>query len=145
MIIIENFRYPRVVNDNLISCDIEHPIFGWMSFSCPQNFDEGLEGIDTNDLYQKLLASPNLIPLEEPGPLEPPPSLESVVRRERDIKLRVDVDPVVSNPFLWNSLSTELQNEWIEYRTLLLDITLQEGFPEVVSWPLAPNSPSIIK
>jgi hypothetical protein len=60
------------------------------------------------------------------------------IRGLRNIKLRRDVDPIVSNPLRWNSLSPSKQNEWAEYRNSLLNITEQAGFPHNVVWPVKP-------
>jgi len=60
------------------------------------------------------------------------------VRSERDAKLVRDVDPVASNALRWGSLSAEEQAQWAAYRTALLDITKQAGFPHTIVWPTKP-------
>ena len=60
------------------------------------------------------------------------------VRANRDSRLTKDVDPIVCNPFRWGSLTAEKQAEWSVYRTALLDITDQAGFPHNVTWPTKP-------
>ena len=59
-------------------------------------------------------------------------------RRERDQELAHSVDPIVSNPLRWDSLSTDKQNEWKTYRQALLDVPAQSGFPNSVTWPTKP-------
>lgn len=61
-----------------------------------------------------------------------------VVRLERDLRLATDVDPVVSNPLRWADMSAEKQQEWVNYRQALLDVTQQEGFPFNVVFPTKP-------
>jgi len=61
------------------------------------------------------------------------------VRAERDAILQRVVDPIVSNTLRWNDLTTEKQNEWTAYRTALLNISDQEGFPTNVTWPTQPE------
>jgi hypothetical protein len=61
--------------------------------------------------------------------------LEAGVRRKRDELLAMEVDPIVTNPLRWGSLSEEHQGKIMSYRQELLDITAQEGFPEDVKWP----------
>ena len=63
----------------------------------------------------------------------------AVVRMDRDFKLTVDVDPVVSNPLRWADMSEEKQQEWAAYRQALLNISEQAGFPFNVSWPTKPE------
>ena len=59
------------------------------------------------------------------------------VRGMRDILL-AEMDTVISNPIRWVSMTPEKQAEWIQYRQLLLDITLQANYPLDVIWPIAP-------
>lgn len=61
------------------------------------------------------------------------------IRASRDFILSEDVDPVVSNPLRWAGLTAAKQAEWTTYRTALLDITDQSGFPRNVTWPTKPE------
>lgn len=61
------------------------------------------------------------------------------VRALRDKKLKREVDPIVSNPLRWADMTTEQQNAWAQYRTALLNITDQAGFPHNVTWPEKPE------
>ena len=60
---------------------------------------------------------------------------EKAVRTARDAQL-ADVDKV--NPIWYGSLTTEQQQELQQYRTDLLNIPQQSGFPESVVWPSKP-------
>ena len=64
---------------------------------------------------------------------------EAVVRSERAYRLAREVDVVARNPLRWGSLSAEKQAEWAAYRTALLEITNQPGFPHQVLWPTKPS------
>lgn len=57
-------------------------------------------------------------------------------RYERDSILREKVDPVVSNPLRWESLSEEEKENYKNYRLYLLNIPQQENFPneEILSF-----------
>ena len=61
------------------------------------------------------------------------------VRHTRDNRLKDEVDPIVSNPLRWGSLSDEQQLAFTVYRQNLLDIPEQEGFPHNVVWPTKPE------
>jgi hypothetical protein len=61
-----------------------------------------------------------------------------VVRSERLRRLVLEIDPLVSNPLRWNDLTAEKREEWVSYRTALLNITAQTGFPHTVVWPVKP-------
>ena len=60
-------------------------------------------------------------------------------RLHRNQLLVSDVDPIVTNPLRWNDLTAEKQQEWTDYRTALLDITDQAGFPNTITWPTKPE------
>ena len=61
------------------------------------------------------------------------------IRYERDALLATEVDPIVSNPLRWADMTTAEQNAWSQYRTDLLNITDQAGFPNDVTWPTKPE------
>jgi hypothetical protein len=61
------------------------------------------------------------------------------VRAERANILSTVVDPLVSNPLRWDSLTTEKQDEWAAYRISLLDLTEQANFPNNIIWPTKPE------
>lgn len=60
-----------------------------------------------------------------------------MVRQERD-SLLVEVDDISGNPFRWAELTEDEQAEWSQYRTDLLDVPQQAGFPNTVTWPEGP-------
>lgn len=60
------------------------------------------------------------------------------VRRERAHILFTVVDPLVTNPMRWAEMTSEKQAEWSAYRTALLNITDQAGFPNDITWPTKP-------
>ena len=69
------------------------------------------------------------------------------LRRQRDAKLTIDVDPIVSNSLRWASLSEAKQNEWVAYRTALLNVpstqTSASWDGETLSnltWPTKPEA-----
>lgn len=60
------------------------------------------------------------------------------MRLLRDKRLKDTVDPIVCNPLRWNSLSEEEQAAWADYRTALLTLPEQEGFPKC-EFPVPPT------
>jgi hypothetical protein len=60
------------------------------------------------------------------------------VRSNRKFRLVRHVDPVAKNALRWSSLTAEQQAEWAAYRTALLNIPEQAGFPHNVVWPTKP-------
>lgn len=62
------------------------------------------------------------------------------IRAQRNDILATVVDPIVTNPLRWADMTAEKQDEWASYRTALLDITDQDGFPHDITWPTKPTS-----
>ena len=60
------------------------------------------------------------------------------IRMFRNELLVREVDPVVTNPLRWAELSTEQQQDWADYRTALLNVPQQVGFPNAITWPTKP-------
>tara|TARA_B100000902_G_scaffold281734_1_gene267678 strand:- start:1332 stop:1703 length:372 start_codon:yes stop_codon:yes gene_type:complete len=71
------------------------------------------------------------------------PSDEEVaarVREQRNNILKDVVDPLVSNPLRWSDLTEAEQTEWAQYRTDLLNVPQQSGFPIKIVWPETPTT-----
>lgn len=64
---------------------------------------------------------------------------EADVRSERDDILTTVVDPLVSNNLRWADLTSDKQAEWSQYRTDLLGVPQQDGFPNNITWPTKPE------
>lgn len=67
-------------------------------------------------------------------------SLEKFIeieRRKRDTLLQEVVDKL--NPMRWELLTETQKQAWRDYRQALLDVPQQEGFPQEIVWPVAPN------
>ena len=65
--------------------------------------------------------------------------LSDRVRAERDFKLSNEVDVIASNPLRWAALTDEKRAEWAQYRTDLLNVPQQSGFPDTINWPTKPD------
>ena len=65
--------------------------------------------------------------------------LAAGLRAERDGKLVQEVDPIVTNPLRWAELTDAKQAEWTQYRTDLLNLPDQSGFPNSITWPTNPS------
>jgi hypothetical protein len=64
--------------------------------------------------------------------------LPIIIREQRNEKLLQEVDPLVTNPLRWAELTEDKQAEWTQYRTDLLNIPEQAGFPDNITWPTKP-------
>ena len=132
-IIITEIRNAVSRNDDNTEFDLEinHPEYGWIPYSLHQddtdttiNNDDLITLIDTN--FRKITQEE----LDEEN--------SAIQRDYRDTLLSTEVDPLVTNPLRWAELTTEQQNAWTQYRTDLLNVPQQAGFPNTITWPTKP-------
>lgn len=123
--------------DNLrMDVEINHPDYGWIPYTIdPADTDTTTD----NDAVMALIGS-NFTAYVAPTQAELDAEAVAGVRAERNSILATVVDPIVSNPLRWADLTAAKQAEWTAYRTALLDIPAQAGFPHNVTWPQEPSS-----
>jgi hypothetical protein len=115
--------------------DINHPEHGWIPYTIePSDTDTTID----NDAIMALIGT-NFAAYVAPTQAELDAAAEAQVRAERDDILAIVVDPIVSNNLRWADMTAEKQAEWSQYRTDLLNITDQDGFPHNVTWPTKPE------
>ena len=95
--------------NTIFDLEINHPDFGWIPYSLNP---------DDSDNDAKIAAN---------------------VRHVRNLRLEQEVDPIVSNPLRWAEMTSEEQNTWSQYRTDLLNVPQQSGFPHDVTFPTKPE------
>jgi hypothetical protein len=120
--------------DGSIDCEINHPEYGWIPYTLR---DSDTDTTVDNEAVKAILGS-NITAYVPPTQAELDAQAAAQVRSHRDWRLQNEVDPIVSNPLRWADLTTEQQNAWAAYRTALLDVTDQAGFPHSVTWPTKP-------
>ena len=120
--------------NTIMDVEINHPRYGWIPYLLT-DYDEDTT-ID-NDAVMALIGT-DFAAYVPPTQEELDAQAAGIVRHERDQKLSTEVDPIVSNPLRWADMTTEQQNAWAQYRTDLLNITDQAGFPHNVTWPTKP-------
>ena len=123
-------------SDNLrMDVEINHPDHGWIPYTVdPADTDTTID----NDEVMALIGT-NFTAYVAPTQAELDAAAAAQVRMERDNILATVVDPIVSNPLRWADMTVEKQAEWAAYRTALLDITGQAGFPTDITWPTKPE------
>ena len=115
--------------------EIKHPVFDWIPYTLnPEDTDMA---IDNSELLN--LIGLNYEAYVAPTQEELDAELAASLRAQRDEKLLTEVDPIVSNPLRWNDLTEAKQTEWTQYRTDLLNLPEQSGFPNTVTWPTKPE------
>ena len=135
-ILITNIQNAVSLNaeNTMLDLEIEHPEFGWIPYTLhPDDTDMT---VDNAQLLE--LIGTDFAPYVPPTQEELDAQAAAQVRAERDHILETEVDPIVSNPLRWADMATAEQNAWSQYRTDLLNITDQAGFPHSVTWPTKP-------
>jgi hypothetical protein len=123
-------------SDNLrMDVEINHPEFGWIPYTVdPADTDTTIN----NDEVLALIGT-DFAAYVAPTQEEIDAAAAAQVRAERDNILTKVVDPLVSNPLRWADLTEAKQAEWSQYRTDLLNVPQQSGFPNTITWPTEPE------
>lgn len=115
--------------------EINHPQYGWIPYTLnPHDTDQTVN----NDELLALIGS-DFEAADIPTPEEEAAILAREVRRERNRKLREEVDIIVRHPLRWDDLTAEQKSAWATYRTDLLNVPQQASFPHIVTWPDKPE------
>ena len=136
-VIITQVRNARSLNSENTAFDVEinHPEHSWIPYTL--NLDDEDMTVD-NSVLLGLIGS-NYAVYVAPTQEELDAELSAELRSERDQKLAEEVDPLVTNPLRWADLTEDKQAEWTQYRTDLLNLPAQAGFPNTVTWPTKPT------
>ena len=115
--------------------EINHPEHGWIPYGLmPDDTDMTVD----NSVLLTLIGS-DFEAYVAPTQAQLDAELAASLRAQRDQKLAQEVDPVVTNPLRWAELTDAKQAEWTQYRTDLLNLPEQSGFPNTVTWPTKPT------
>ena len=115
--------------------EINHPEHGWIPYTLsPDDTDMTVD----NSVLLTLIGS-DYVAYVAPTQAELDAELAASLRAQRDQKLVMEVDPIVTNPLRWAELTDAKQVEWTQYRTDLLNLPDQAGFPNTVTWPTKPT------
>ncbi|MGB2046022.1 MAG: phage tail assembly chaperone [Porticoccaceae bacterium] len=117
-----------------IDCEINHPEFGWIPYTLRD--DDADTTINNSDL--KTILGSNIAAYGAPTQAELDAEAAQNVRGVRDNKLADEVDPIAGNTLRWSDLTDEQRAAWAQYRTDLLNVPQQDGFPHNVTWPTRP-------
>ena len=134
---IREVRNAKSLNTENTRFDVEinHPQYGWIPYTLnPHDTDMTVDNRVLLTLigsdYEEYVATTQA-ELDE--------NLSLSIRHERDDMLSQEVDPIVTNPLRWAELTDSKQAEWTQYRTDLLNLPDQVGFPNTVTWPTKPS------
>lgn len=121
-------------SDNLrMDVEINHPDYGWIPYTVdPADADMTID----NDEVMALIGT-DFVAYVPPTHEELDAALAAAVRADRDGRL-AEVDAVAGNALRWAALDVKTQAAWAIYRQALLDVPQRAGFPNTVTWPVAP-------
>jgi len=122
-------------DNTAFNLDINHPEHGWIPYTL--NPDDTDMTVD-NSVLLELIGS-DYEAYVAPTQAELDAELAADLRAQRNQKLVQEVDPLVTNPLRWGELTDDKQAEWTQYRTDLLNLPEQSGFPNSVTWPTKPE------
>ena len=122
-------------SNTIIDVEINHPDYGWIPYLLT---DYDTDTTIDNDAVMALIGD-DFAAYVPPTQAELDAAASSGVRAERDHRLVTEVDPIVSNALRWADLTTAKQAEWTQYRTDLLNVPDQAGFPHDITWPTKPE------
>lgn len=115
--------------------EINHPKYGWIPYGLMPNDEDTT--VD-NSVLLSLIGS-DYAAYVAPTAEEITAELAASVRGQRDFLLRREVDVIVGNPLRWTEFTDAKRAEWSQYRTDLLNLPAQAGFPNTVTWPTLPT------
>ena len=123
-------------SDNLrMDVEINHPEHSWIPYTVDHaDTDTTID----NDAVIALIGT-DFAAYVAPTQAELDAETAAQVRGERNNILMTVVDPLVSNPLRWADLTSDKQAEWSQYRTDLLAVPQQSGFPNSITWPTKPE------
>ena len=125
----------RDADNTWFELEINHPELGWIPYGLSPNDTDNT--VDNSVLLE--LIGTDFAAYVAPTQAELDAELAESLRDQRDQRLVEEVDPIVTNPLRWADLTDAKQAEWTQYRTDLLNIPDQAGFPNTVAWPTEPT------
>ena len=131
---ITEYRNASSLNaeNTMMDVEINHPQYGWIPYTIhPDDTDMTID----NAALLSLVGN-DFAPFSQ---ADHDARVAASVRVQRDAKLSSEVDPIVTNPLRWAELTAAKQNEWTQYRTDLLNVPQQAGFPHTINWPTKPE------
>ena len=134
MVAITEIRNARSMNAENTHFDLEinHPDYGWIPYALtPWDTDNTI-----NNTELLALIGSDYVAFSQS---DEDARQANFARYQRNQRLESEVDPIVTNPLRWADLTTAKQNEWTQYRTDLLNVPQQAGFPNTINWPTKPE------
>jgi hypothetical protein len=130
-----NFKNAKYIKNGWIDCEIEHPKFGWIPFTCDPN-DTGT-AFDTKELFDRMVASNTVAAYVPPTQEELNAAQMQIVISQRNVLLQQS--DILVLPDRWATYTPERQVEIATYRQALRDLPENITDPFNVTWPVLAN------
>ena len=118
-----------------LDVEINHPEHGWIPYTIdPADTDTTISSDEIMALIGTQFAA-----YVAPTQAELNAETAANFRVERYNILVAVVDPLVSNPLRWADITADQKAAWSQYRTDLLAVPQQSGFPNSITWPTEPS------
>lgn len=130
-----NFRNAKYIKNGWIDCEVEHPKFGWIPFTCDPN-DTGA-AFDTKELFDRMKASNTVAAYVPPTQEELNAAQMQVVISQRNVLLQQS--DILVLPDRWATYTPQRQAEISAYRQALRDLPENITDPFNVTWPVLAN------
>lgn len=127
-----NYRNAKYIKNGWINCEIEHPKYGWIPFTC--NPDDKGAAFDTKELFDRMVKSGKVEPYIPPTQEELNDSQMELVRAKRDALLKES--DILVLPDRWATYTTVRQKQIADYRQALRDLPENITDPFKVVWPV---------
>ena len=114
-----------------IDVEINQPDYGWLPYLLTAH---DTDTTINNDEVMTLIGT-DFVAYVAPTAAEIATALAVTERSKRDSILTTVVDPIAGNSLRWAALTSEQRTAWATYRTALLDVPAQSGFPSNINWP----------
>lgn len=130
-----NYRNAVYNKNGHIDCEIEHPQYGWIPFTC--NPDDKGAAFDTKELFDRMVKFGKVKQYVPPTQAELDSEQMELIRIQRD-KLLKESDILVL-PDRWEVYTDAKRKAISDYRQVLRDLPDKVTDPFNVVWPVKPE------
>lgn len=129
-----NYRNAKYLKNGWIDCEIEHPKYGWIPFTC--NPDDTSAAFDAKELFDRMVKG-TVSPYTPPTQEEIDALAMAELRFKRDQLLAAS--DILVLPDRWMKYTAEQQKAISDYRQALRDLPETTTDLTNVVWPIAPT------
>ena len=130
-----NYRNAKFLKNGWIDCEIEHPKYGWIPFTC--NPEDKSATFDVKELFDRMVTSNNVSEYVLPTQEQLNEEQMNFIRTKRNALL--SQSDILVLPDRWSTYTTEKQNAISKYRQELRDLPNNTTDLFNPIWPTKPE------